>query len=247
MPAVQLTDRAGYRARWSALHGGYDAADSRVVNGWLTLMEAAARPLARRGVSPDVVTLIGVGSAAAALPAAFAGGRWWLAAGAAVAGSGLADGLDGAVAALSGRATAWGYVVDSLADRAADALHLLALRRAGACGSLTLVAAAGIVTLEYGRARAGNAGFGEIGVVTVGERPIRIIAATAGLLLAGYAPGRARGAATGAAAIMAAVAAAGAGQFLRVAAGELRRRQAGPMSPATARAESATSGNPPPG
>jgi phosphatidylglycerophosphate synthase len=217
------------------------------VNGWLTLMEAAARPLARRGVSPDVVTLIGVASAAAAVPAAFAGGRWWLAAGAAVAGSGFADGLDGAVAALSGRATAWGYVVDSLADRAADALHLKALRRAGAPGPVTLAAAAGIVTLEYGRARAGNAGFGELGVVTVGERPMRIIATAAGLLLAGTVPGRACGAATAAAATVATIAAVGAGQFLRVAAGELRGRQAGPMSPATARADIATSGSPPPG
>lgn len=239
---------ASYQARWSALHGGYDPAGSLVVAGWLTLVAAAARPLARRGVPPDALTAVGVGIAVGALPAAVTGGRWYLAASAAVAGSGLADSLDGAVAALSGRATPWGYVLDSLADRASDAVYVLALSWAGAPAPIALAAAGGIGALEYARARAGNAGFGSIGVVTVGERPVRILVTAAGLAVAGLLPPRARGVATATAAAVAGLTAAGTAQFLQVARRELLGgSQAGPMRPATARAESATSGNPPPG
>jgi CDP-diacylglycerol--glycerol-3-phosphate 3-phosphatidyltransferase len=242
-----MSPTASFRARWSALHGGYDPGDSRAVTAWLTVAETGARWLVRRGVSANAVTAAGVVSAAAAIPSAAAGGRWPLAGSAAVAGSGLADGLDGAVAVLAGQATAWGFVLDSLADRVADALQLLALRRAGAPDRSTLVAAAGTVALEYARARAGAAGLREIGLVTVGERPTRILVVATGLAVAGLAPGHARSAATAAAAATAALSAVGAGQFLRTAARDLAQRQAAPISAATARADSATSGSPPPG
>lgn len=240
-------DSPNYRARWSALHGGYDPGGSRSVDRWLTVMELAARPLVRRGISANMITAAGVACAAAAVPAAGAGRRWPVAASAAVAGSGFADGLDGAVAVLSGQADAWGFVLDSLADRVADALHVVALRRAGAPERATLAAAAGIAAIEYGRARAVAAGFHDIGAVTVGERPTRIIVTALGLAAAGLAPERARAAATIAAAATSAFTTVGAVQFLRTAARGLAGRQAGPMSPATARADSATSGSPPPG
>jgi phosphatidylglycerophosphate synthase len=220
----ELPDRAQYRADWSALHGGFDPAGSPFVNGWLTVMEVVARPLARRGVSPNLLTAVGLGVAAASLPAAALAGakrRWGLAAGAAVAASGLFDGLDGAVATLSARTTPWGFVLDSLADRGADAFYLAALQRVGAPRGLVTAAAGAIVTLEYSRARAGNAGFGEIGVVTVGERPTRIAVTSAGLVMAGLFPSRARLSAVAAAASVAALSAVGAGQFLRKAAAEL--------------------------
>ena len=110
----ELPDRAAYRRRWSALHGGFDPSTSRATDGWLTLMEAAARPLARRRVTPNALTVAGVFVAAAALPPAAAGGRWPLLAGAAVIGSVLADGLDGSVAVMTDQATPWGHLLDSL-------------------------------------------------------------------------------------------------------------------------------------
>lgn len=247
MTRPALPDRAAYRERWSALHGGYDPGGSRVASRWLSVVEAAARPLARRGASPAALTATGVAAAAASVPAVLAGGRWRLAAATAVAGSALADGLDGAVAVLTGRETSWGFLLDSLADRTADAAFLLALRLAGASERVTHVAAIGIVGLEYARARAGNAGFGDIGVVTIGERPIRLVLTASGLAVAGLFPSRSREAASVTALAVGVIAATGAGQFLQQAFGQLRGRQAGPINPATERAESATSGKPPPG
>jgi phosphatidylglycerophosphate synthase len=214
----ELPDRAEYRARWSALHGGYDPAATLAVKGWLTAVELVARPLARRGVEPDLVTAAGVVAAAVAVPAGLHDGRWHLFASAAVLGSGVADSLDGALAVLTDQATPWGYVVDSLADRVSDAAYLMTLARAGAPRWLAMAAAGGIATLEYARARAGSAGFGEIGIVTVGERPTRIIVTAAGLAVAGLVPRRSRSIAAATTAAVGVISAVGAGQFLRVAA-----------------------------
>lgn len=220
---MNLPDRAAYRTRWSQLHGG--VTDSRVTGAWLTLVESAARPLARREVSPDALTALGVGLAAAAPLAARAGGRWCVVAGGMVVASGFADGLDGSVAVLSGADTRWGFVLDSLADRASDALQLLALRAAGAPARVTVAAGAGVMLLEYARARAGAAGFGEIGRITSGERPVRVALAASGLLSAGVFPCGARVFATAAAMATGALSVAGTVQFLRAAAPRLREQR----------------------
>lgn len=218
-----LPDHADYRSRWSALHGGYDPSSSKATDGWLTLMEAVARPLARRRVSPNALTAAGVVVAAAALGPAAAGGRWPLVAAAAVIGSVFADGLDGSVAVLTDQASPWGHLLDSLADRLSDAAHLTSLRLAGAPRSIVQAAAAATIALEYSRARAAATGLSEIGIVTVGERPMRNIATCAGLAVAGLRPAKARAAATMAVAAVGGLAAMGTGQFLRVAARELGR------------------------
>jgi phosphatidylglycerophosphate synthase len=222
-----LPDHAGYRRRWSALHGGYDPASSKAVDGWLTLMEAAARPLARRRVSPNALTAAGVVVAGAALGPAAAGGRWPLISAAAVIGSVFADGLDGSVAVLTDQASPWGHLLDSLADRLSDAAHLASLQLAGAPRSVVQGAAAAVIALEYSRARAAATGLSDIGLVTLGERPMRNIATCAGLALAGLRPANARAAATLAAIAVGGLAAVGTGQFLRVAARELGRPASG--------------------
>jgi len=132
---------------------------------------------------------------------------------AAVAASGLLDSLDGAVALLRGRASAAGFVLDSVADRMADTLCLLGLWLLGAPAPLVVTAGVAVYLLEYTRARAGNAGFGEIGVVTMGERPTRLIVTVAGLLVAGVLPPLREAAALAAAAGLLAVAAGGCGQL----------------------------------
>jgi CDP-diacylglycerol--glycerol-3-phosphate 3-phosphatidyltransferase len=95
--------------------------------------------------------------------------------------NGLLDGLDGAVAVVSGRASRVGFLLDSVADRVSDALLLAALWGAGAPGGLAVVAGVALGLLEYARARAAQAGMGEIGVVTVGERPVRVVLVALGL------------------------------------------------------------------
>ena len=220
-----LPDRAAYRARWAELHGGPDAAAARVTGLWLTLVEGAARPLARRNVAPAMLTALGVAAAGVAPLAARRRGRGLLAAGGAVVASGFADGLDGSVAVLSGADTGWGSVMDSLADRASDALQLLALRAAGAPPRLTVAAGAGVMLLEYARARAAAAGVGEIGTVTVGERPVRTAVAAAGLISAGLFPAGARVFAATGAALTGVLSVTGAAQFLRAVAPRLREQR----------------------
>ncbi|HEV7653200.1 MAG TPA: CDP-alcohol phosphatidyltransferase family protein [Mycobacteriales bacterium] len=181
-PAEPVPDLRGYLARWAPLHGGYEPAPSSLAGRWLTLAYTLARPLAARGVSPDVLTAWGVLVSALVAAVAAPGGRWPLAAiGIAVA-AGLLDNLDGAVAILSGKTSRWGYVLDSLADRLSDAAYLLPLWFLGAPGPACVIGGSLMVLQEYARARAGNAGMGEVGVVTVWERPTRVIL-TAFLLL----------------------------------------------------------------
>lgn len=185
-PAGPLPERDGYFARWQALHGGYDPhTGNACLRGWLTLAYRLARPLARRGVLPDALTVWSLWLAVAAFVAAAGGGRGAILAGVLLVLSGLGDALDGGVAALSDRTTRWGYVLDSVVDRVAEVVYLLAVVAVGAPAWLAAVCAFGIFLLEYLRARAAGAGGSEIGAVTVGERANRVIFCAAGLLLAG--------------------------------------------------------------
>jgi CDP-diacylglycerol--glycerol-3-phosphate 3-phosphatidyltransferase len=179
-------------------------------------MHAAGRPLARAGVAPDAVTAGGVVLAALVLPPAAAGDRWLLLAVAVVVLSAVLDGIDGTVAILSGRVTRWGYVLDSVCDRLADAAYLAALWLAGAPGPLCAAAGTAVLLLEYLRARATAAGMSEVGVVTVAERPTRVIITAMFLLGAGLYPAAAgTWSAAGAAAILT-VAVVGLAQLVRV-------------------------------
>jgi phosphatidylglycerophosphate synthase len=190
--------REEYLARWSRLHGG--ASTTGLVGWWLGIAHAGARPLVRAGVGPWPVTVAGVVLAGAACWPASAGSGWPLLAALLVAVSGLLDNLDGAVAVLSGRTSRWGFVLDSGCDRLADAAYCLTLLLAGAPAWLAGTGAALALLHEYVRARAAVAGMPEIGVVTVSERPTRVIVTAMFLLGAGVYPGAARLWATGGAA-----------------------------------------------
>ncbi len=169
---------------WSDVHGGY--VPWGPVRLWLALMHLAARPLLR--VPPNVVTGVAVLVALASLAPAWAGGGWAALVALAVALSGVLDGLDGAVAVLAGRCTRWGFVLDSVADRVADAAVLVAFWLLGASAGWCVAAGVGLGMLEYTRARAMAGGMTELGVVTVGERPVRLAVAVV-FLLAGAVGG----------------------------------------------------------
>jgi phosphatidylglycerophosphate synthase len=190
-PTAPVPGLAGYLARWAPLHGDYEPAPASLAGRWLTLAYTIARPLAGRGVSPDALTAWGVLVSAAVAAVAAPGGRWPLAAVGVVVVAGLLDNLDGAVAILTGRTSRWGYVLDSLADRLSDAAYLLPLWFLGAPGPVCVAGGSLMVLQEYARARAGNAGMGEVGVVTVWERPTRVILTAFLLLGCGVLPGRA--------------------------------------------------------
>lgn len=190
-PLEPLPDLDTYLDRWSATHEGYDARPTRLLRGWLTLMHAAARPLAAAGVLPDVLTAWAVWLALGVVALAGLGGVWAVAGAVLLVVSGFGDGLDGAVAVLTDRATRWGYVLDSVADRLTDALYLTAAWAVGAPVWLAVVTGVGVFQLEYLRARAGNAGANPAAVITVGERPSRVICCAIALALAGSVPDRA--------------------------------------------------------
>ncbi len=180
-----LLGREEYFDAWAELHGGHDPRSSRITSAWLGVMYRVARPIAATRVPPDVVTLAGVVVSAMAVAAAVQGGRWVLVAAVLVAVSGAMDNVDGAVAVMTQRTTRWGFVLDSLVDRVSDTLYLVALWVVGAPAALCVAAGALMGLQEYTRARAGQAGMAGIGVVTVWERPTRVIATAMFLLGAG--------------------------------------------------------------
>lgn len=187
--------RAEYFERWAGLHGGADPAQSWLVRGWLTFAYTLAKPLARIGLTPNNVTGLGLLVAASVPLAVWVGvdltdraTLWLLIAGAMCAISGLLDNLDGAVAVITGRTTVLGYVTDAVADRIADFALIVALWIAGAPGPLAAAVAGLTVLQEYARARAGSAGMDEVGVVSLWERPTRVIVVAVFLGLAAWSP-----------------------------------------------------------
>jgi phosphatidylglycerophosphate synthase len=215
-PAVPTC--AEYLDRWSRLHG--DVAPTGLVGWWLRYAYRLAVPLVRLRVGPDAVTVLGLLVAVAVLPPASAGGRWPLLGVLLVLVSGVLDNVDGAVAVLTGRTTRWGFVLDSLCDRVSDAAYAAALALAGGPWAIAVAGAALAWLHEYARARAAVAGMPEIGVVTVSERPTRILVTAMFLLGAGLYPSAADGWATAGTAALATLGVVGLAQLLVV----IRRR-----------------------
>jgi archaetidylinositol phosphate synthase len=143
-----------------------------------TLLLHGAKTLADRNITPNQV------SATAIVLAFLAGFCYWawsynrvllVIAPTLYLISGTCDALDGAVARLTGQPTARGGFLDSLLDRYADSVILVALAVGGLCDSFWCsVALVGSLLVSYTRARAEAAGI-EMETVGVAERAERII------------------------------------------------------------------------
>jgi phosphatidylglycerophosphate synthase len=172
-----------YCSAWARLHGGFDPGGaSPLVRGWVLIAYKIGSWLGSRRVGPMAVTTAGL-IFCWLVPLVTWLGLVWLAA-VIVLVAALADGLDGAVAVVTGRASRLGYVYDSVADRLGEAAWLLAFWLAGAPAGLVIAGGVASWLQEYARARATAAGMSEIGVVTVAERPTRVLIAIFGLLAA---------------------------------------------------------------
>jgi len=169
-----MTDRAA-REQWSAAHGSIDPDSSIWISGWLTIVHRLTAPLAARHVPPGRVTAAGLVVSAAVPLLAWCGAGWPLLAVPVVVLAGLLDGIDGALARADGSASAWGSVLDDLADRCSDLLMIAALALLGAPAWLCVAGGALTLLLESVRASARSAGLVGIGALTVWERPSRII------------------------------------------------------------------------
>lgn len=185
---MDVPDLEAYIDRWSRAHGGYDVRSSRSTLAWLRLAHRLAAPLARRRVPPAWLTTVGgLGAVAIAVVAAL-GGRWPLLAAALVVTVAVLDGVDGAVAEMSDAATAWGRVLDQLVDRVGDVSMLAGLWTLGAPGPLCAGAAVLTVLDESVRASAAAEGMAETGLVTIAERPSRLLLGGISLAAAGAVP-----------------------------------------------------------
>jgi phosphatidylglycerophosphate synthase len=178
-----------YCAAWSRLHGGFDPSTASIlVRGWVRIAYGIGSFLGRKRIGPTAVTTAGLllcWSAPAVIPIGRPG---LLLAAVIVLLAALADGLDGAVAVLTDRASRLGFVYDSVADRLGEAAWLLAFWLAGAPAWAVVAAGATSWIQEYARARATAAGMDDIGVVTVAERPTRVLVTIFGLLLGAAVP-----------------------------------------------------------
>ena len=192
-PLVQPPSTRDERARmWQQLHGAgdVDPMANPLVRWFLDFTHAIARPIAKAGVSPDLLTLVGLWIAAWSTVVGWRQGRWCVAAALVLIISALTDGVDGAVAGFTGRSSTHGFVLDSVVDRVSEVLFFAAVALAGGSPSTAVVGMGSVMLLEYTRARTTAAPGHQpgLGIVTVGERPTRVIGLAITLVAMGVAP-----------------------------------------------------------
>ncbi len=164
-----------YLVTWSTLHS--NAQPSLLVRCWLRVAFFVSTPFVRFG--PNSVTVMGVifmsvvvaispdSPAIAALCLPFVG---------------LLDNIDGIVAVRSSRVSAYGAFLDSIADRIVDILSVAIFVRLGAHVYVGICALMTTVIHEYMRARALSLGAKDVGVISIAEKPTRIIVTAIGLV-----------------------------------------------------------------
>jgi len=156
------------------------------------MAEPIGRGMARVGLSPNALTLIGFGIAV--LAAIAAGAQAWLLAGILVIFGGVFDMFDGLVARATGKVSKAGAFMDSTFDRWGEAVVYVGIVwgavQLGTQYTAVLAAAAmaSAFMVSYTRARAESLGFvpGK-GMANVGFAPreVRLVLLTAGLVIAG--------------------------------------------------------------
>lgn len=162
---------ATYLLNWSKLHG--DASPSKLVHGWLRIGFALSTPLTR--LSANSITVFG-GFFAILIVAYFAKfTSHYLVVSVGVLLLGMIDSLDGIVAVRMGKTSSWGAFLDSVVDRVVDICFAILLFICGAPFLLCLFAACVTLFHEYMRARATGLGISEVGAITIGEKPTRVV------------------------------------------------------------------------
>ena len=152
--------------------------------------------LARIGLTPNALTLIGF--LIACIAAVAAGAQAWLLAGFLVIFGGVFDLFDGAVARATGKVSKLGAFLDSTFDRWGEGVVFVGI----AWGALEMglarpvilatVAMVSAFMVSYTRAKAENMGFSSgsgMAAVGVAPREVRIVILAIGLIAAGLLPG----------------------------------------------------------
>ena len=160
------------------------------------IFEPIALAMGRLGVTPNALTLIGF--AIAIVAALAAAQQAWLLTGILVIGGGLFDMFDGILARARGTASRLGAFLDSVFDRAGDAVVYLGIvwgtLDMGLWRPVVLATAAMAASsmVSYVRAKSEGLGFTPgrgMAAVGLAPREVRIVILTAGLIMAGLLPG----------------------------------------------------------
>jgi CDP-diacylglycerol---glycerol-3-phosphate 3-phosphatidyltransferase len=149
------------------------------------VVEPTARRLAKLGVTPDALTVVGTIGVAAGALAFYPRGKFFVGT-LVITAFVFSDMLDGAVARVAGSSGPWGAFLDSTLDRVGDGaiFGALALWYAGDGNSLVLCAVAlydlvaGAVT-SYAKARAESLGMTcNVGIAERAERLVAVLVLT---------------------------------------------------------------------
>jgi phosphatidylglycerophosphate synthase len=194
-PSKPVADtRNEHAAIWQRLHHAPDVDPyaNPLQRAFMAVTYFLATPLAKRGVQPDALTLVGLWVAGLTAMLGWQGNRWPIAAGLILVASSFLDGVDGAVAGLTDRSSFRGGILDSVVDRLAEVLFVAAIVLAGARSAFGVVAVSAVVLHEYTRSKwayaAMQSGQSEVGLITIGERPTRVIGCAVALIAMGIAP-----------------------------------------------------------
>ena len=151
---------------WSSLHGGAEI--KGIVRAWLEISFLLCKPLAVLRVTPNSLSIFGLLLGITLVVNIES--NWAIAL---LVFSLIADGIDGSLAILTGKVSRWGALLDGFIDRIVEALWAYSLFQLGATYQLVLIAWLAAFLQEYMRSRAASLGVTQLGVVTIGERPIR--------------------------------------------------------------------------
>ena len=161
-------NRHEFRRRWSELHGGVEV--QGVIKGWLAISFGIAKVLNFFRISPNIVTTVGLLASVLIYFTSYTSQLIAL-----VLFSLICDGVDGSLAIYGDRASKFGELYDSIADRISEALWLMGATFFGVPVRWAIAIWVLGATQEYARARLASLGYSEIGVVTPTERPVRAI------------------------------------------------------------------------
>ena len=155
-----------FYVKWSQLHS--DACITGAVAWWLKISYRFGLVATLLRISPNVLTLLGLVSAAMS---ALTATTWWAVF--FLVFSLFCDGIDGSVAIFQKRDSAWGATLDSVVDRISEAFWLYALYVIGVPAWLAIALWSVAAFQEYARAKLSSLKIKDIGVVTPAERPVR--------------------------------------------------------------------------
>jgi len=157
-----------YLLSWSRLHS--QAKASAIVRMWLRAAFWCSSPFIRFG--PNAVTFFGALVMLLTIPLAHTRP---ICAAVAMPLIGLIDNIDGIVAVRSQRVSRYGAFLDSVVDRLVDIACVGLIISFGAPITLAILAVMTTLLLEYIRARASSLGATDVGVISIAEKPTRVI------------------------------------------------------------------------